>query len=195
MDCFDCEKEIDANKRWNDARNKAISWFMESFWRDQFRETPSLVRDYVPLVYGPAWRDKFEKYVFNRRSKRYKWIMITANFMEGAPLKEIRKKVEKCLKKKWIAKASYCYEWRDKDVGLHWHCKMEIKDGSEKDVYSCKRECYNTFKDLCGHKMHVNVRYSNIEGCFDDYIKGLKKGELKVNNKYDVMNRKKFDLY
>lgn len=106
------------------------------------------------------------------------------------------KQIEKSLKKKWIMKWSWCLETRgllnNRAVGIHAHIRTVVID--DKYSYECKREMYNTFKHLVGNVAHVNAKYSNIEGAFIDYVKGIKKGEPKENAKADDMFRAQYGL-
>lgn len=129
------------------------------------------------------------------RGTKYKYCMFTINFKEEIDIEYIKKKLKKCLTKNWIEQYIYCYEWRDIDKGMHVHLKTWIKEG--KVVYNCKKEVYNTFKDLVGNKLHVNVRYSNRNDCFNEYIKGYKLGQVKPTHIHDCVmrNRLKLEAY
>ena len=89
----------------------------------------------------------------------------------------------------------YCIEWREGDKGMHAHIKIWLNEN--KNPYRCKGEFYNTFKSLVGNKQHVNIRYSNTDGCFEEYIMGIKDGEFKKNRENDIRNRDecKIEMY
>lgn len=155
-------------------KEEGIKKLLKEFWYDKALEETSVFEDYIP----EDMLEEVVEYTSKRnRNSRYKYAMFTINFKEKVTLKNAMKKFEKFRTKKWIEKSMSCMEWRGLYLGMHLHSKVWIKDG--KRIYDCKREVYNTFKDLVGNKMHVNVRYSNRENCFEEYIKGYKKGKMK----------------
>lgn len=170
-------------------RENAMKKLAKEYWYDKLIEESELWRDYVPK----NLRDDFGKYVTKRKGcNRYKYLLFTINFTEGTDVGNAVKKVEKCVHKKWIKSALYCFEWRGSDNGFHCHLRCEII--KDKNAYRCKGEVYNTFKHMVGNKMHVNLRYSNSDNAFVDYVKGLKKGKPKANCVYDDYNRDKYGL-
>lgn len=167
---------------------KAFDKIVFEFWKEEILKDVNIYLRRVPK----QLREQFSKYCTKRTKGRYKYIMATINFVDGAMLDVIRKKVKKICKKIWVNRAMYCYEWRNEDTGLHVHMKIELVDG--KKPYDCKREIYNTVKHIVGNKMHVNLRYSNVDDCFENYIKGIKRGHRKKNYDNDVINRKKHKM-
>lgn len=151
-------------------------WFGEWLY-DDIGKNPNAWSHNIPEF----MRKEFIDYVNTRNSNRYKWIMVTINFKENVTIKDMMKKVVKLIGKKWIKSYMHTFECRSAQMlpcgsrtygGVHWHGKLEIDE--KKNAYECKRECFNTVKNLVGNELHVNVRYSNIEGCFEGYIKGIK---------------------
>ncbi|WP_445775567.1 hypothetical protein, partial [Shewanella sp.] len=176
MDRFfeDTEEKFRKLKVFTIAREKAFEKLFKEFWYDKSLKTAEITDDYIPEV----CKEEFQKYVGKRGKARYKYLLITINFKPDVDFEMAYKQFEKYTKKKWIDKCINCFEWRkemtkDDNGGMHIHSKVWIAD--KKNPYKCKGEVYNTFKNLVGNKLHVNVRYSNAEGCFEDYIAGLKK--------------------
>lgn len=158
---------------------QAMRKIAKEYWYDKILESSELWEEYVPEVYA----EDFGKWAVKRGGNaRYKYIMITVNFKEDVSFETMWVKFVKMKNKIWIEKSMSCVEWRDKNKGMHIHSKVWVHDW--KKVYECKREIYNTFKALVGNKMHVNVRYSNREKCFEDYIRGFRGGKKKES--YDV---------
>lgn len=136
-------------------------------------------------------------YIAKKGVNKWKYLMVTINFkdydLEDIGLvKTLIKKINKVTKKKWIDQAMWCYETRDLMKGLHVHMKIWVN--KKKKIYECKREIFNTVKDHVGSKRHVNHRYSNIDGCFENYIRGIKAKEIKPNNDNDIIFRRKYEL-
>lgn len=181
--------EVSDYEMWITAQNRAKRKILSEFWYDKVSNDFEWLKHDVPKNF----KSEVREYLESRNSSRYKYAMFTINPKEGTVFSELQKKVEKALKKVWVENYLFCYEWRDKDKGLHVHIKVWIK--KEKNPYHCKREIYNTFKHLVGNKKHVNVRYSNREGCFDEYIKnGIKDGKKKKNSEFDRINRELLNI-
>lgn len=104
----------------------------------------------------------------------------------------ILKKTMKITAKKWVNKAMYCYETRGLMKRLHVHMKIWVDP--KKKIYDCQREVYNTVKELVGNQRHVDRRYSNIDGCFEEYIRGIKGKVRKANYENDKLFRKRYGL-
>lgn len=175
--------------KFHQQREKTVLKLAEQYYRDMIIEEPSIAKDYVP----DGMQDEFQKYCVKRYGGRYKWIIFTVNFKPKATLGDVIKKVTKCVKKKWITRYLLCYETRNhRGEGIHIHMKVWLEEG--KKPYDCKREMFNTFKNLVENRMHVNCRYSNRDGCFEEYIKGIKGGEKKQNYEFDRVWRKEHGL-
>lgn len=191
---------------WSKGRDKAIVKMFMEYCYDKFSENPRDIMHMVPA----SDKDDFEKYVLKRNNNRYKYLLITINYKPDVDIKEIVKKTEKVTKKKWINKAMWCYEQREKDEkleglldgeklplpyifkGIHVHMKVWLSE--KKNPYHCKREVFNTVKHIVGNKMHVNVRYSNRDGCFDAYCNGWKNESHKPGWEMDCLMRKRLGL-
>lgn len=159
---------------------------------DKILEMPENCNSYI----ADSEKDKFVEWVKKRTNSRYRFAMFTINFKPEADIEIIKKAIKKATKKCWIENWKYCWECTKNDDNLHIHMKVEIKDG--KNSYECKREMYNTFKNVVGNKMHVNVRYSNRTDCFDKYLDGLKDDKMKECMPKTYIMRKRYefaDLY
>lgn len=175
------------------SKEKDIRKLLKEFWYDKCMNESAEMDDYVPEI----MQEEVYKYLGKRGDKgRYNFAMFTVNFREDVKWGLVKKKFEKYRKKVWIEKELSCVEWRDGDKGLHIHSKVWIRQPTEgeRKVYSFKREVYNTFKSLVGNRLHVNVRYSNKKGCFDEYIMRIKGGEKKKNFENNVVNRVKLGV-
>lgn len=167
--------KVERNLRLIKAKDKALDKLMGEFFYDKMMDEPATICE--EFLHH---KDEFLKWSAKRSGvDRYKYAMFTINFKVD-DLQKIKPKVEKCLKKVWIEKYLYCYEQRgvfgvNLGEGVHVHLKVWIKKG--KNIYRGRGEVFNTFKHLVGNKKHVNVIYSNFEGCFEDYIKGYKKNK------------------
>lgn len=161
----------------------------KEFWYDKAMTCIHSTKAFIPKAYEDEWKE----YIGNRRSKRYKYIMFTVNFKPGLKPEDVMKKVHKFHQKIWVESYLTCFEWRKPpEEGMHIHTKVWLKP--DKDPYVCKREVYNTFKDLVGNSLHVHARYSNTEGCFEKYICGLREDEEKDTYKLSQLLRKKYKL-
>ncbi len=152
------------------SKEKAYAKRFKEYWYDKVLEENEDISSYVPNIL----KEDFQKYLGKKSGKRYNYIMFTINFKESVTFAQAYKKFVKYTKKTWIHSHYSCFEWRSLESGMHIHSKVVLTDDKVK-VYRCKSEVYNTFKNLVGNKLHINVRYSNREGCFDSYIDGLKK--------------------
>lgn len=167
------------------AKKVACEYYYEAIHKD-----PGMLNNFLP----DSEVENIKEYVLSKEyGQRYKYLMITVNPKEGMCLTAFHKQIRKSVKKIFIAKSMYCFEWRNIDEGLHCHIKIWLKK-RKKEVYNIKREFYNTFKHLVGNKQHVNARYSNRDGCFEDYIMGMKAGKPKDTHQVDVEMRKKHGL-
>lgn len=175
------------------TREKAFMKRLGEFYYDKIVKNPELL---APYIGEDELLNEFSTWNTKRSRSRYKYIMFTINFKEDVTFKEASVKVLKAIKKVWIINYYYSWEWRNGGEGMHIHLRTRIKDG--KKTYDCKREMYNTFKNLVGNKLHVNVRYSNDDDCFIKYIRGLKlkngEYEQKPNHEWDTVMRKKYHL-
>lgn len=183
------EMRLKILKETMEDKKKALRKRVQEFYYDKCLEDPVDILERIPN----CDKEQFIEWAGNRnRVGRYKYIMYTINFKPGTEWAKAKKKILKSMKKKWIINALGCIEWRNGNSGMHCHIRCEVKD--DKNVYRCKGELYNTFKDCVGNKLHVNVKYSNIEGAYVNYVKGIKKGEKKINNVNDVELRKKYGI-
>lgn len=185
---FDLDKKkLEADKICfiNRMKTRALEKIMGQFFYDKWMDEPIDIADAFWIH-----KEDYLKWAEKRSSKsRYKYVMFTINpYKDDVDL--LKKKIEKCVCKNWITKYMYCFEQRgkmDKDLGkgIHIHLKVWLKEG--KNVYRCRGEVYNTFKSCVQTAKHINVRYSNRDGCFDDYIQGWKtiNGEKIRKDKWD----------
>lgn len=179
------------------CRRQAAYKHLKEFYYDRQSNNLEFFDKYLPESHV----EEFQVYMGKRNGTgRYRYLMISVNPMKHVSYEQFMKKVTKCKTKKWIEQESTCIEWTHDEIkdefglidngGMHMHMKIWIK--KDKNPYECKREVYNTFKDLV-EKQCVNVRYSNRDGCFDDYIKGLKGKEDKECMGYTRKYRKLYE--
>ncbi len=179
--------ELEKYMRTRKSRERAVNKLLDQYYFDKIMEGGL---DLTKFIAENEIED-IRSYIKTRAKRRYKYIMITVNPMEDTPVYMLSKKIIKCISKKWIKNAMYCHEWRDKEIGLHCHIRCEIDD---KNPCEINRECFNTFKNLVGNKLHVNIKMSNANKAFQNYVMGLKDGKPKPNHKYDKVNRLKYEL-
>lgn len=132
--------------------------------------------------------DIIEFYKSRSHGVGYTHVFITVTPKADVTFKSFQKKVEKSLTKKWIKSALYCYEWRDKNVGLHMHMLVELK--AQKKLSEMHREFWSTFKTLLGdNKKNVMIIATNKPENVVNYLSGLKDGKRKKNYAQDILNR------
>lgn len=176
-------------KRHFDNRRHAENKLWREFWYDRlidmgFMECPNKKIEEEMS----EWLKEKSSY----KKTKYKYMMATINFKPGIELEMAIKKINKCLKKKWIVSWYWCMEWRSIDMGMHCHIRIET-DG-KKNCYQCKREVYNTFKNLVGNKKHVRLDYGIRKDSFINYVKGIKLGKPKSTSEINKIMRLKFNL-
>lgn len=159
------------------ARSKSIDKLLFDFMYDSLMKDTKSMLSFIPSRH----HEDYEKYIANRTGYGKRYMMATINFKPGVDLEIVKKQMKKCLKKIWIEEYMYCYEIRNEDeeadAGLHIHLK--IWKAKNKKSGECKREIYNTFKHLVNNIQCVNMRHSNIDGCFEKYIRGFKNDDKK----------------
>lgn len=189
MDNIPMERGEMIMKLWDSAEKKALlRKFTEIHYEFLHNDMEEWI-NYIPKKY----RKTAIMHSKNRAiGQRYRYLLITVNPREGSNMSRFMTKVYKYLKKKWIKKSMTCIEWRNEDKGLHMHSKVWLMEG--KKPYDCKREVFNTFKEMLGNKLHVDILYSNIDGCFEKYIRGLKRGQPKSNYDHNVRLRKEHNI-
>ncbi len=178
------------------GQNQAQQKLYKEYWYDKYRNDSSL------LVEGLCEKERpdFIKYMNYRcKGSRYKYVFITVSPYTDVKYEEFIIKVKKALSKRFIVSSISCIEWISGECykdgkhfngGMHFHSRIEI-DG--KDPYRVKREFYNTFNRLCAPHC-VQVRYSNDENSFIDYINGLEKGKEKECIEISNIYRKKYSV-
>lgn len=177
----------DKSLRVNNARERALDTWLYDMYKDKIMDDWECVDDLLPDYV----KDEFASYVAKRNDVgRYPYCMVTINFKEDVTFADAVKKFNKFVKKCWILKSMSCFEWRDIDKGMHIHSKLWI--AKDKRYCECHREIYNTFKHLVGNKRHVCLRPSTRDGCFEDYIKGIKEGSKKATHDIDKEMRIKY---
>lgn len=185
---MDLNSELNKFKCWNECKDNAVRRLIREYHYDVLRKDGISLGMFVPTKYKKG----ITEYIESRNGNRYKYIMITVNPNEDVEHKLFCKKIRKALKKVWINNWMYCIEWRDGEKGMHAHIKIWLDEN--KNPYRCKGEFYNTFKHVVGNKQHINIRYSNTDGCFEKYIMGIKDGEKKKNYADDIGNRVKYKM-
>lgn len=134
---------------------------------------------------------EMEKYL-NRAEKPF--IFLTVNPKPSVNLLELKKAVEKCHTKKWIAEFAYAYEQRGiipgEYPGIHVHSIIKYR---EKKLSEIKREIQNTFKNLIGNAKHCDIKVLITKFLPDKekYIQGLKGDEEKFAKSLNDINMRK----
>jgi len=166
-------------------KTEALKKLFKEYWYDNIIHNPETVDDFLP----DHSKEDFQKYIAKRTNTRYKYIMFTINPIKDVEVEVLLKQFTKYTKKKWITQHYSCFEWRGStiDDGIHIHSKVWLHE--DKNPYETKREVFNTFKNLVGNIKHINVRYSNRDYCFEDYIRGIKDGKNKENYHNDLKIR------
>lgn len=164
---------------------KGIGKLVREYAYDCALNDVDILDKYIPKVE----LENMKEWVESRQSNRYKYAMFTISPNKDVDIAIFHKSIEKCVKKVWINHYLYCIEWGENE-GVHCHLKTWID--KNKNPYRCKGEVANTFKKCGG--CNINVRYSNRDGCFEDYIKGVKNGEPKVTYDDDCLKRQKYGL-
>lgn len=173
---------------------KAYRKHLQTLLFDKMNNEPYIM--FKELATDGIYKELCE-YVAKKNENKWKYLFITVNFKDydlgdDELIGKLLQKTRKIVTKKWVTKAMWCYETRGLMKGLHVHMKIWVDP--KKKIYDCQREVYNTVKDHVGSKRHVDRRYSNIEGCFEDYIKGIKGKVQKENHANDTLFRKKYGL-
>lgn len=181
-------KTVLSAKRFFDCRDEAIKKILKEFHYDKLINDPDAMGNEVPEFA----KDELISWMEQRNSNRYKYAMITINPKEDTDVFRFVKKIQKASTKTWIKHFMWCIEWREINKGMHCHMKVWIEES--KNPYRIKGEMYNTFKHMVGNKLHINIRYSNREGCFEEYIKGYKDGQIKDHHQASLIMRQKCNL-
>jgi hypothetical protein len=152
----------------------------------------------IPWTDKEEWKTTYRKFC-KKESKcdfdRSRYCLLTVNPEPDTPVSLFKTLMERCIRKKWIKKSYYCFEWRDMNKGLHSHAVLTCE--KKKRPSEMKREIYSTFKDIVGNEKHINIKpilavdeYTRAR----NYLIGIKGGKLKKNNNYDIEYRKKYNL-
>ncbi len=136
------EKELAAvNKK---AYLAALEGFLKTCYQ---REMVRGFMDSGKLPYTPKDEGLLQMLKDQAKSVTTKppFMLVTVNPRPGVEYTELKKSVEKFLRKKTISQYFYAYEVRDDGNGVHCHIllKYDIKP------YDFKRGAKNTFKDIC----------------------------------------------
>jgi len=165
------------------GRDKAYEGICRSYWSDYIKEN---VDECILHADMKEWAEKkFQK-------GKACIFMITVNPRSDVKINDLHMRMKKALKKCYIEKWMYCYEWRNEDEGLHAH--IRILSSKKKKKSEVQREFHNTFKHLVESVLCVNVIYGVKDNAFIDYVKGIKDGHLKDNAKYDRLMREDLGL-
>lgn len=174
------------------GEKSAMKKLFTEYHYDKMCEKPEILKNGIPEYEI----DEFMTWMKSKGKSRWKYLLFTINFRHGIDLKLVLKQIGKSLKKKWIVDWIWCLETRgmlgEEIYGIHAHIRVKVTNG--KYSYECKREMYNTFKNIVGNVQHVNVRYGNREGSFIEYVKGIKKEKIKENALIDKIYRGKNKL-
>lgn len=177
-----------------EEKERAFRKHLRDFMFDKMNNEPYMM--FKDMATEGTYKELAD-YVSKKNENKWKYLFITVNFKEmdledPNNIGNILKKTMKITAKKWVNKAMYCYETRGLMKGLHVHMKIWVDP--KKKIYDCQREVYNTVKELVGNQRHVDRRYSNIDGCFEEYIRGIKGKVRKANYENDKLFRKRYGL-
>lgn len=153
---------------FEESKEKAMGVIFKNFCLDYFNSHPTELYKYVPEKY----KGDFYKYM-SRRSKGSDYWFITVNPEGDLKPEEIKKYVDKSLKKKYVENHYGSYEFRKCNTGCHVH--MLIKVNQKKKRAEIQREFFSTFKKICGTKNHVYVLGTRFPQNVINYIEGYKK--------------------
>lgn len=111
---------------------------------------------------------------------------VTVNCKPDVQLRELKKKVEKYVRRKMVSKVEYVYEQRgshEGEMGKGLHCHMLVTQRGDVFDGAFKTNTRNTFKDLVGTPdQHVDIKFT-VDKFLDDkrsYMKGVKTQEGKA---------------
>lgn len=123
------------------------------------------------------------------------FLLITVNVRPNTLLDDLKKKVEKFVKKKTIQSFAYVYEVRKDDfTGLHAHILVQYDD----KPYNFKRGAKNTFKTICdvNNPNILNFRFVQLDKLLSkyNYLKGEKQSKKLPGVKHSEQYRTKNNL-
>lgn len=174
------EKSREIVKISEKAKKLAMVKVFTRMWLDKIDENPEEIFKYIKTYAGGELYDDVCANVRMYTGKKCECVMITVNPKQNINLELFDKLIKKCLKKKWIKTYMYCYEVRNAALeGLHVHIRLTFKEGEKISPGRCRRECYNTFKNIVGNYEHVDLKPGYRKDAFIDYIGGLRKGKEK----------------
>jgi len=107
----------------------------------------------------PTMRQLIE-YQINQTVTKPPYIFLTVNPSPDITLPELKKAIEKFIKKKSITLYFYVFEVRDKDSGLHCHILLKYINIKPFDF---KRSAKNTFKNVCDSSNPHCLNFKFIE--------------------------------
>ncbi len=179
------EKQKSIKKAFIDAHHQ---FYKTCFLRDMvktFTETgvpPTMPKD-------PELKKMVESQA-DAVSNKPPYMLLTINPKPNITLPELKKVVEKVIKKKTITEYAYCYEVRkDDNTGLHAHILLKYED----KPYNFRRGVKNTCKHICDtdNPNILNFKFveeKNLQQKID-YIKGIKKDSKKPGVKASIKYR------
>lgn len=166
------------------AREKAMKDLWVCAFKDHYRNHIEELAQFA----SPEERGILDNYSRKIRNG-IKFAFFTVNVREGVYVEFLMDKISKMLSKCWIKEYMYCIEQRGENEetmgsGLHAHILVSLN--KYKRPSDCKREVYNTFRNLVDNKLHVNMR-SGMDGKnFANYILG--------NKSHDKMDKVDMDI-
>ncbi len=186
------ERAATAREVQTDSKLRALKQYSYHAYMDYFAANEDVLYSYVidreiiPFMKG---------YVKARnRGMRYPYMLVSVNPRPNVEYQAFDKKIKKFLRKKFIERFMYCIEWTSEEVeddvvfhngNMHMHCKIWLN--KHKKPSEVRRETHSTFKHLCDLS-GVDIKGGTVDGCFEPYVNGLKKGQPKdctiFNNKY-----------
>lgn len=183
----------DMKRAYKKAYLRSVEKFFETaFLREHVRRFAE--NGDVPIVPDEPVLQKMLIDQADAVSQKPPYLMITINPRHDVSLKDLKKQVEKYIKKKTITHYIYVYEVRKDEEGLHCHIIVKYVD----KPYNFKRGTKNTFKHLCDvNNPHIlNFKFITEEHLQSkiNYLLGDKKDTKKAGVACSEAYRKKHKL-
>lgn len=131
---------------------------------------------------------------------RAKIFWVTVNPHDNVSVPEFVSRVEKVLQRSFVSNCEYAFEQRGKtesEVGKGLHVHIMFDKPASMSPSQLQTRLYNSFKDMCGNKKHIDVRVypATFRSDKHEYLSGSKDDPAKLSSV--LVNdafRKKFNL-
>lgn len=159
-------------------------------------------KDYIDYVESFSLvPEAYSSYVedFRKSGDISNWF-VTLNWKPDVNLSDVKIRINKVLKKKWISEYYYTFEQRgesEEECGKGIHTHMLLIDTGKTIPAQVKREIYSSVKSYVGNINHVDVRKVEKDWIEDklQYMSGEKWDEGKdLKCKIDVLFRQRNNL-